>query len=356
MDEKRIVALVMAGGGGTRFWPRSRRLRPKQFLAFEDERSLLALTVDRLSGLVPPEQTLVITGKQHVDLAARETNLPPASIVGEPCLRDTAACIGYGALLARSIREDAVMLVTPADHIISPTDRFQAIVRRAAEIAASSNVLVTIGLRPHRPATGYGYIETGERIDDARPSARKVVRFCEKPDQETARRFLLAGRYVWNSGMLVFTPNVMLDAIKKHLPELHAGLMSIKDPFDAGEVARVYEELPRISIDFGVLEKAEDKVVVEADFEWDDVGTFEALARHREPDAENNVARGEAVFVDSKGSLIDNDAEGLVVVCGLDDVLVVRTQDAVLVIPRKDAERVKEVVARLEELGRERFL
>ena len=356
MEEDRIVALIMAGGGGTRFWPRSRRSRPKQFLSFDGDASLMALSVQRLEGLVKPEQTLVITGKDHVDLARRETGLPEASVIGEPCPRDTAACIGYGLLLAREVREDAVMVVLPADHLISPTDRFQEVISRAADIAGSSDALVTVGLRPHRPATGYGYIETGDAYDSDRPVARKVIRFREKPDKETARRFVLAGRFLWNSGMLVFRTDTMLAALEEHLPELHSGLMDIDDPRDEQTVARVYEGLPSISIDFGVLERAKDKVVVEADFEWDDVGTFEAVARRSKKDESGNIAHGQAAFVDCKGNLVENAEEGLVVVSGVSDVLVVRTKDAVLVIPRDSAEQVKDVVRRLQEEGYEAWL
>ena len=356
MEKERIVALIMAGGGGTRFWPRSRRSRPKQFLSFESQESLLALAVGRLAGMVKPEQTLVITGRDHVTLAREHTGLPISSIIGEPCRRDTAACIGYGALLARRLHEDAVVIVLPADHLINTKEQFQEVMLRAAELADSTANLVTIGLRPHRPSTGYGYIETGEPVDDRRPVGRTVIRFTEKPDLEAARRFVLAGSFLWNSGMLVFRTGTMLEALEEHLPELHSGLMSIVDLDDQDEMARVYAALPQISIDFGVLERARDTIVVEAGFEWDDVGTFEAVARRAEKDSHGNQARGEASFVGCSGNLVENDAEGLVVISDVDDLLVVRTQDALLIIPRKDSERVKEAVRHLEETNRSKYL
>jgi mannose-1-phosphate guanylyltransferase len=356
MDRNRIVAVIMAGGEGTRFWPRSRRSRPKQFLAFDGEKTLLQLSVERLEGLVPKEQILVITGREHVELAREVSGLPERCIIGEPCLRDTAPCIGLGARLAESLRDDAVMVVLCADHLISPTDRFQADLLRAAELAADNDVLVTLGLRPDRPATGYGYIETGDAVDDQQPAARKVVRFREKPDLESARRFVLAGKFLWNSGMLAFRPETVLKGLAECRPDVHGKLMEIGDPWDAAEVERIYEQIPRISIDFAVLESAPNKMVVEASFDWDDLGTFEAVARHAESRGHGNLSRGLATFYESSGTLVDNDDGGLVVVAGVEDLLVVRTEDAVLVMPRKESEGVKAVVKEIEKQGLERFL
>lgn len=351
MDFERIVAVIMAGGGGTRFWPRSRRSRPKQFLAFDGQTSLLRQTVERLEGLVPPERTFVITGKEHVELAKRHSRLPASSIIGEPVGRDTAACIGLGAKLAKRIRDDAVLLVLSADHLIAPVDRFQESLRRAAELAAGTGQIVTIGVRPDRAATGYGYVEIGERVDDLEPVAHQVVRFREKPDLETARRFLLAGRYLWNSGMFAFTAECILGALERHLPELHQKLEGIENPADPTALDKVYPELPAISIDYGVMEQEPGKLVVESAFEWDDLGTFEAVARHAEKHEGGNLARGETAFLDTKNCLVDNDCEGLVVVQGLDNLLVVRTNDAVLVMPRGDAQKVKDVVHELDMRG-----
>ncbi len=356
MDVQRIVVVIMAGGEGTRFWPRSRRALPKQYLSFDGTTSLLRQTVERLAGFVAPEQTFVITGAEHVPLAREHSGLPERSVIGEPKGRDTAACIGLGARLARSIRDDAVLVVLSADHLIDPVAAFRQTLTRAADLASTSEALVTIGLRPDRPATGYGYIEVGERADDGLPPAHRVVSFREKPELEVARRFLLAGNFLWNSGMFAFRTDAIQGALARHLPELSAGLESIHDPFDQEELRRVYPGLPKISIDYGVLEPAPNKLVVEATFEWDDLGTFEAVARHATRAGDGNLARGEAAFVDAKGTLVDNDCEGIVVVSGLDDVLVVRTRDAVLVLPRKDAEKVKDIVKELRKQGRDRWL
>lgn len=351
MDPERIVAVIMAGGGGTRFWPRSRRSRPKQFLSFDGQSSLLRQTVDRLEGFVPPDRTFVITGREHVDLARRHSGLPAESIIGEPVGRDTAACIGLGALLGKKVADDAVLVVLSADQLVSPIDQFQQSLLRAAELADETGKLVSLGIRPDRPATGYGYIELGARHDDLEPAASEVVRFREKPDLETARRFLLAGRYLWNSGMFAFTADAILGALERHLPELHDKLSKIEDPRSAAELERVYPGLPAISIDYGVMEHEKGKLVIESPFSWDDLGTFESVARHSERHDDSNLARGDVAFIDSEGSLVDNDSEGLVVLSGVKDLLVVRTNDAVLVMPRADAERLKDVVKQLDQLG-----
>jgi mannose-1-phosphate guanylyltransferase len=352
MDSSRLVALIMAGGGGTRFWPRSRSSRPKQFLSFSGDDSLLRATVKRLAGLVPPDRTLVITGAAQAQLAREHTGLPIASIIGEPDKRDTAACIGLGALVARQLREDAVLLVLAADHLIGPTDAFQSCMRRAADLAAQHQAIVTVGLRPTRPATGFGYIEFDRRLDDLQPAAFAVKTFHEKPDGETASMFIRAGRFLWNSGIFVFTVPVILDAIKTHMPDLYAGLMRIRDPRSAAELRAVYPSLVKMSIDYGVLEKAGNQIVVEAGFQWDDVGTFDAIARYATPDAQGNASRGDVVALDSRGNLVDNDAKGVVVLSGVSDLLVVRTDDVVLIMPRRNSEAVKDLVERLRHEGR----
>ncbi len=357
MDSKRLVAVIMAGGSGTRFWPRSRRNRPKQFLSFTGEDSLLTSTVKRLEGLVAPEQTFVITGAVHAKLAREHTGLPPASIIAEPERRDTAACIGLGAMLAQSVREDAVMVVLSADHLIEPAASFRDTLMRAAELADAHDALVSIGQRPTRPATGFGYIELGKRIDDRTPVGFSVTSFREKPDAEKARRFLQAGNFLWNCGIFAFTARGILKAMRQHLPELAQGLDNITDPRDPACIERAWTALPKISIDYGVFEKATNRLVVESTFRWDDVGTFEAIARYRTPDASGNVARGDAAFLEgTKNCLVDNDAGGLVVISGVSDVAVVRSGDVVMVVPRRDLESVRNVVDRLAKDGRHEVL
>jgi mannose-1-phosphate guanylyltransferase len=356
MDAERLVVIIMAGGGGTRFWPRSRAARPKQFLSFDGGESLLARTVARLAGLVDPSRIFIITGEDHAALAREHSGLPDGQVVAEPMARDTAACIGVGAMLARTVDPDAVMGVLSADHLVSPVAEFQRVLRRAARLADSQRTLVTIGIRPDRPATGYGYIEMGARLDDEEPAAFHIVRFQEKPELEDARRFVLAGNYLWNSGMFAFRAEVILDAIEQHLPELAARLRAVEDPRRPEDLARAYPGFPRISIDHGVFEHAKNLMVVEGNFEWDDLGTFEAVARHAERHPDHCLSRGEAFFSDSRGVLVDNDLPGLVAVHGVSDLLVVRTGDAVLILPRRDAEKVKDLVRALKEQGWSRYM
>lgn len=352
LDLDRLVAVVMAGGGGTRFWPRSRKSMPKQFLSFDGKGSLLSNTVARLDGLVPPERTYIITGSEHVGMARRHApHLPEGNVIGEPVGRDTGACVSLATLIAERVRPDAIVIILAADHLIETTEQFQGAIRRSAELASSFGSIVTMGVRPDRPATGYGYIQTGERVDSGVPTAYRVVGFREKPNQETARRFLLDGCYLWNSGNLVFQSKVMRSALEQHLPDIFQKLAALKDPSSAAELQAVYPGLRRISIDFGVLEHCEDRLVIEPSIEWDDLGTFEAVARHVPLMERGNRQRGEVLVLEGKGNLVDNDTEGLVVISGVDDLLVVRTADAILIMPRKNAEGVKEVVNEVERRG-----
>lgn len=352
LDLDRLVAVIMAGGGGTRFWPRSRKALPKQFLSFDGKGSLLSITASRLEGLVPPERIFVITGDDHVAMARRHLPaIPGENVIGEPVGRDTAACVGLATMLAREVRGDALAVVLAADHLIETTAQFQASILRAAALAATSGAIVTMGVRPDRPATGYGYIQTGERVDDLNPPAYRVAGFREKPNQETARRFLLDGCYLWNSGNLVFHVEVMGRALAEHLPDIQSKLARIRDPRSGEDLKAVYPGLRRISIDFGVLEHCRDRVVIEPSIEWDDLGTFEAVARHAQLLDNGNRSRGETLILDGKGNLVDNDAEGLVVLSGVDGLLVVRTADAVLIMPRSQAESVKDLVKEIERRG-----
>ncbi|MSR74299.1 MAG: mannose-1-phosphate guanylyltransferase [Planctomycetes bacterium] len=351
MDTSRIVALVMAGGSGTRFWPCSRRNLPKQFLSFGAEESLLAATVRRLDGLIPRERVFVITGVEHAALAEAHAGVPAANVIAEPEGRDTAACIGVGALVARQLREDAVLVVLSADHLVGDEKRFRDALHRAATLAADSGAIVNIGMRPDRPATGYGYVEIGECIDSGDPPGFRVRSFREKPDSETAARFVLGGDFLWNSGIFAFSVSTILAELQQHLPELHRDLLTLRDPRSFEELKRVYPTLQKISIDYGVMEHATNRIVVEANFDWDDMGTFEAVARHATVSVGKNLARGDAVFHEAHEVLVINDAPGTVVVSGVQDLLVVRTGETVLVMRRKDAERVKDVVKALEARG-----
>lgn len=351
-------AIIMAGGAGTRFWPKSRTTMPKQLLALRGERTLLGETVERLAGLVPPERVWVITGEDQL-LATREAlpELPPERVVAEPARRDTAACIGLAATLVGLEDPEAAMIVLPADHVIEPPEQFQAVLARAVEVAREGP-LVTIGIKPTHPATGYGYIQRGAA--DAREGVFAVERFVEKPDRERAEQFLASGDYYWNGGIFAFTVASILGEFARCLPDHTARLKTIGEAWGGpqqGEVLqREFSALEKISIDYGVFEKAERIMTVEADFDWSDVGSWAALTDLL-PASEGGVSRGPVVAVDSADNIIWSDRDGHVVgLVGCHDLIVVHTEDATLVCPRDQAEKVKALVGRLREQGRDAWL
>jgi len=355
-----LYALVMAGGAGTRFWPLSRRSRPKQVLPFAQGRSLLASTVERLAPLVPLERTLVATSLEVADAVRTELPLlPQRNLLAEPTGRDTAACVGWAAWrLARS-NPKAVMVVVPADHLISDGQALRSALAGAAATAAARGGLVTLALRPTRAETGYGYLELGEVVGAAAGRPVQVVkRFVEKPSQELADEFLAAGNYCWNSGMFAWTVEAIRGAIREHLPELAGGLdelISASDELGEDEaLRRRYASLPRVSIDFGVMEKAKPVWAVGVDFAWSDVGSWAGLGEAL-PSQDAGVTVGDVVALDTIGSVLVSDGP-LVAVIGVHDLVVVATPDAVLVVPKDQAQRVKELVERLREGGRDGLL
>ncbi len=359
-DPARLVALVMAGGCGTRFWPLSRRSRPKQLLPFAGGRSLLSVTVERLAPLVAARRTLVVTGREVAEAVRAELpGLPPENVLVEPEGRDTAACIGWVAWRLAATGPDAVMLVVPADHLVADGAALRAALAAAAATAYARGGLVTLGLRPSGPATGFGYLELGEEIVGAGSlPVHRVTRFVEKPDRARAEELLAAGHYRWNSGMFAWTVTEIQRAIRTHLPELAAGLDAlIGDARRLGEeaaLARHFPTLPRVSIDFGVMEKAADVWAVPVEFAWSDVGSWPALQEVL-PRAEGGVRLGEILALDSPDSVLVSDGP-LVAVIGVPDLVVVATRDAVLVVPKGQAQRVKEIVEKLRAAGRDDLL
>jgi mannose-1-phosphate guanylyltransferase len=355
-SEGNVFAVVMAGGAGTRFWPLSRRRRPKQLLPFADGRSLLAATVERLAPLVEPKHVLVVTNAEVVDAARADLPLvPPANVLAEPVGRDTAACIGWAAWRLASTDPEAVMIVLPADHVIRDAGALRAALGAAVDVATREGGLVTLGLKPTRPETGFGYLELGlsERQIDGH-SVCRVRRFVEKPDRATAVHYLEAGNYRWNSGMFVWRVGAIQRAIREHLPGLADGLDALLGAVGAlGEdeaLLRHYPQLQKISIDFGVMEKAVEVRAIPVELAWSDVGSWLGLAEVL-PESPTGVTLGDVVAIDSHGSVLVSDGPTVAVV-GVRDLVVVATRDAVLVVPKEHAQRVKEVVNRLRELGR----
>jgi mannose-1-phosphate guanylyltransferase len=338
-------AVIMAGGGGTRLWPASRRRRPKQLLPLgrDPGESLLAATCRRLEAVVGIERTWVVTAAdQAAAVAADVPRLPAANLVAEPRARNTAAAIGLAAIAVAARDPDAVIAALPADHHVGDEAAYRAVVARALALAEASDRIVTVGIQPTAPETGFGYIEPGAEGPDG---ARQVERFVEKPDRDTAAGYVARG-YLWNAGMFFFRAARIRAEIARHLPALAAGLDEIERA--PGDLERIYPTLPAISIDYGVMEKASGILVVPGAFGWNDVGSWTALAETRGADADGNVRAGELLAVDARDNIVSSDA-GLVALVGVSGLVVVRSGDAVLVMPRARAQDVREVVSRLAE-------
>ncbi len=355
--------MVMAGGSGTRFWPLSRRRMPKQFLPLTGGAPLLAATVERLAPLARLSETYVVCGPAHVAAVRRLVpGLPRANLVVEPCARNTAPCVGLAALHVARRDPRAVMAVLPADHHVARPAGLRQALAAAARLAAEG-AIATIGVRPDRPETGFGYLKVGARLPGrarGRLEASRVERFVEKPDLVTAARYLAEGGYLWNSGIFLFRADVILEEIRRAMPVLGEQLAvieaSLGSPSYERTLRRVFPACPSISIDYGVMEKSRRIAVVPADFGWSDVGSFAALGEVRPSDGLGNVVEGEAVLVDSRGSVVLAGRRRPVAVVGLEGVVVVDAGDAVLVSRRDRSQDVRRVVEELERRGREDVL
>lgn len=356
-----LHAVILAGGSGTRFWPLSRRDRPKQLLALAGSRSLLQGTYDRVRRVVEASAVHVVTAGERLAEATREQlpELDPARLIVEPEPRDTAVAIGLAARLIAASDPEAVLVVTPADHVVLPEEAFAVAVREAARLAAARGTIVTMGLRPTTPHTGYGYIRRGEPLAGWSGSvpAYEARAFEEKPDRRTAERFVAAGEHLWNSGVFVWRASTVLEQLEAHLPATRAAVERIALAWDGPEREAVlraeYAALRRISIDYAVMEKARDVAVLAVDYAWSDVGSWSAVAalHAAEADAEGNVARGAPfVGVDARRCFVQGDGR-LVAVVGLEDVAIVETPDALLVCRLDRAEAVKDLVKSLESKG-----
>lgn len=352
----------MAGGSGERFWPYSRKEKPKQFLPVAGEGTLLQQAVRRARLLAPWSNIYIVTGSQYLGLVREQVpDLPQENLLVEPVGRDTAPCIALAASILWARDPETVMVVLPSDHIILDEMRFAEVIREAVVTAKETKGLVTIGIRPTRPETGYGYIHVGPISWMEKGRALRVRKFTEKPDLETAMAFLASGEYLWNSGMFVWEVRVILDALERYLPKLACGMRPIAEAIGTARFEAVLAEhfprLPKISIDYGVMEKADNVWAVPGDFGWDDLGTWTALERVAGKDADGNLVQGQAVLVDTRETIIRSDSDNkLVVTFGLKDTLVVDTPDVLLVADKKRAQDLKAVLNELRRQGLDRFL
>lgn len=352
------IAVIMAGGAGERFWPLSRMRYPKQLLKIAGNRSMLGASIERIQPLVALEDIYVITNAELKPAIEKESGLPAENVVAEPMGKNTAACLA----LACSVIEknypdqpDAVMIVMTADHHIRDADAFRRDCADAVAFAEANDALITFGIPPNRPETGYGYIEVAEPKTE---NISRVASFREKPNLEMAREFQESGNFLWNSGMFVWRNSSLVRQFEQHLPEVHSRIAPMTSAYkpnsSADELAEVFGSMPKISIDCGILEKANNVHVVRAKFDWDDIGTWNSLARLLGKDPNGNVVFGNSAAFDCHDTIVYSDGTSeenppLVIGFNLRDVIIVRTKDAILVLPADSAQQVKDVVGKLRD-------
>lgn len=367
-----LHAVIMAGGSGTRFWPASRNELPKQLLNLVGDETMIQDTVARLGDLVPHDRLLIVTNRRLVaPIAEQLPQVPAAAIIGEPCKRDTAPCIGLASALIDRHDPDATMIVLPADHVIQAGDTFRAAIRHAVRLVEQQPArIVTFGIRPSYPAEVFGYIERGERLDGNAASdsagdsnsaaAFRVKRFREKPSRAVAEEYLASGNFYWNAGIFVWKSAAIMAALKRFEPAMHEHLAAIaaavgQEKFPA-VLDREFAAIQGKSIDYAVMERYEDVAVIEAPFDWDDAGNWQAMARIRGADSDGNTIAGRHLGVRTAGCIVRTSDEHLVVTLGLQDTIVVHTPDATLVANKHDEEAMRQIVGLLKERGWEEYL
>ena len=355
-----IYAVIMAGGGGTRFWPLSRQTKPKQLLNLTGRDTLINETIDRVLTLCDRERIFIVTNEEQVPEMRRAIGkrLLPEHILAEPAARNTAACIGYAALTILEKYGDGVMCVFPSDHYIKNEAEFTRVLKNAAEEAAETEALLTVGITPTTPHTGYGYI-CFDRGSVSKNGAHPVIRFREKPDEETAKSYLASGDYVWNAGMFVWKASVILQQMEACLPEVYAKLMELKSVMNTPEedeaLHRIYPEIPSVSVDYGIMEKSRDVKVIFADMGWNDVGTWDNLGALYDEDENGNIFVGEHASIDTKNTVTWSKKK-LVATLGVEDLIIVETGDALLVCDRRRAQEIRLLPELLKREGRTELL
>lgn len=371
-----LYAVIMAGGRGERFWPLSRSQKPKQFLPLLESRTMLQITVDRIKPLIPEDRIYVVANQEHEELIREQLpGLPPENVILEPMGRNTAACIALATVYIlggkKEEEEDPVLVVLPADHLVKDEVDFRATLKAGAELAAQTNRVVTLGITPSYPETGYGYIEmTDEGVPASPKKARGVKRFVEKPDRAIAEEYLAAGNFLWNSGIFIWRITKILGMVHEHLPGMWAGLESLQEAFrartatgwplghseeDSRVISRVYASWPGISVDKGIMEKTREIVVIPSQFGWDDVGSWEALARLKSVDAEGNLFAGDVVAVETQNCLISSETR-LVAAFGVKDLVIVEHGGSILICPRERTHEIGKIIAEIKKKGKIRYL
>ncbi len=354
----KIYEVIMAGGGGTRFWPLSRKTRPKQLINISGRDIMLNETIKRLDPLVDRENVYIVTNEAQQALMKELIvgGVPFRNILVEPAARNTAPCVLYAAAILEKEHGEGVMCVFPSDHHIGMPEEYRCVIAKAAEVAQKSDCIVTIGIKPTFPSTGYGYISRGEIKEEG---VWEVERFVEKPDADTAQTYIDSGRFSWNSGVFIFKISTILEAFQKYLPDMVADMDRImasrQTPEEEVVLKEIYPKLQSISIDYGIMEKADNVVVMEGDYGWSDVGSYDALDTVYTPDENQNISVGDNLLIDSTGCIVMG-KDKLITLIGVEDLVVVEAEDAILVCKKEAAQDAKRAVEALKEQGREEYL
>lgn len=358
-----LHAIVMAGGSGTRFWPKSRRHRPKQLLRLSGDRTMIQETVDRIAPMVPPERILVITGADQARAVGEQLpELPEENVIAEPCPRDTAPCVGLAAAILAQRDPEATMIVMAADHVIRPAEKFRKTIRVALQVIDEDpTTFITFGITPTRPETGYGYIERGMKLGEPEGiGLYRVQQFREKPDRPTAEKFLAEGTFAWNSGIFLWRARAVLDALAQYRPGLAAAIERVADvlgtPAAAATLALEFPRMEKIPIDKAVMEKYPNVRVLEVVYDWNDVGDWRSLAELLPRDIDGNTLEGPVRAVGTKDSIIIADDGHLIATLGIEDLVVVQSAGATLIARRDQLDRLKALVEGLDEAGYRDYL
>lgn len=353
-----IYGVIMAGGGGTRFWPLSRQKTPKQLLNLSGKDLMVNETIDRLAMTVPGKNMFIVTNASQVESMKKATTgrVLPNHILSEPSARNTAACIGYAAMEIIKKYGDGIMVIAPSDAYIKDWNKFTDVLSIAINAAKNEDKLVTIGITPTFPATGYGYIKFSNK---ALGGAKLVEEFKEKPDLETAKAYVNSGNYVWNSGMFIWKASTIIKHFKELLPDIYNDLMTIADAMGTNEeyevIEKVYPNIRKISIDYGIMEKSNDVLVVSGEFGWNDVGSWDMMNVLHDEDSNGNISVGDVLNIDTNNTIAYSNGK-LIATVGVDNLIIVQTDDAILVCNRNKAQDVKKVVDALNELNRSELL
>jgi mannose-1-phosphate guanylyltransferase len=352
MDNKDIYCVIMAGGIGSRFWPLSRTSKPKQFIdILGTGSSLLQQTFSRMSRICPTENIIIVTSQIYKNIVLEQlSQITEDQVILEPMRRNTAPCIAYANYKIKQKTPNAIVIVAPSDHLILNEDKFVETINSALGFASKNNALITLGIKPNRPETGYGYIQVGASVDKNSPNLKKVKTFTEKPNLELAKVFVESGEFYWNSGLFIWSLSSIFTAFEKHLPEVDGLFKDISSNFgtknETASAERAYSECRNVSIDYGVMEKADNVFVICSEFGWSDLGTWGSLYSHSNKDNSQNAVNGKNVMLySSKNTLVNVPDNKLVILQGLEDYIVVESDDILLVCKMKDEQEIKRFVS-----------